>query len=364
MHALFERYPKLAARIPFRALGEFPTPVRPMPALAAAVGAGELYLKDDGLSAKVYGGNKVRKLEFLLADALRAGSRSVLTFGYAGSNHAAATAVYAREAGLDPISMLLPQANASYVRTNLLVSLAVGTEIHEFRNPAALATAAALRLARARLSGRAPYVVPPGGSSALGTLGYVNAAFELDAQIASGEVPEPERIYIALGSSGSAAGLLLGLAVLGRNTRVVAVRVAGERWASERVIRIVFDRALGLLRDCDPSFPAIPFPAAALEVSHGYFGSGYARFTDEGAEARRLARTHEALTLDGSYTAKTLAALLGDVRSGRLRAPVLFWNTYNARDLSALTARADPMNLPARLQRYFSRPVQPLDAGA
>jgi len=361
---LFERYPKLAGRIAHRALGVFPTPLAAMPRLAATLGTTDLYVKDDGVSASVYGGNKVRKLEFLLADAIETESRAVITFGYAGSNHAAATAVYAREVGLPAISMLLPQPNAAYVRRNLLVGLAVRAELNEFPNRAALTAATALRLARSRIGGRPLYIIPPGGSSPLGTLGYVNAAFELDAGIAGGDAPEPERIYIALGSSGSVAGLLVGLTALGCRARVVAVRVAGERWASERIVRLLFERTVRLLCEADASFPKLSFPTGRLEVRHEFFGDGYAKFTEAGAEAMRLAREHEGLALDGSYTGKTLAALLADLRARRLDGPTLFWNTYNRRDLTGLTAGADPKRLPARLQRYFTGELQPLDAGA
>lgn len=358
---LFERYPRLAC-VARRALGDFPTPVRSLPKLAKAVGTADLYLKNDGVSARAYGGNKVRKLEFLLADAVEAGARAVVTFGYAGSNHAAATAVYAREVGLQAISMLLLQPNASYVRRNLLVGLAVGAELHEFRTPTALAAATALRLARARVqTGHAAYVIPPGGSSPIGTLGYVNAALELDRQITAGELPEPERIYIPLGSSGSVAGLLIGLAALGHRTRVVAIRVAGARWASAASVQRLFDRTVRLLREKDPSFARLSFPAVQLEVRHDFFGSGYAKFSEEGARALRLAREHEGLSLDGSYTAKTLAALLADAAITPGSGPTLFWNTYNSRDLSSLVAGTDPARLPARLRHYFETPLQPLD---
>ena len=325
-----------------------------------------MFLKDDGVSAKLYGGNKVRKLEFLIAEALQAGARAVITFGYAGSNHAAATAVYAREAGLQAISMLLPQPNASYVRRNLLVGLAAGAELHEFSSLAALTAATALRLARARIqTGRMPYVIPPGGSSPTGTLGYVNAAFELDRQITVGDIPEPERIYIALGSSGSVAGLLIGLAALRRRTRVIAVRVVAERWASTASVRRLFGRTVRLLREKDPSFPRLAFPADRLVVRGEFFGTGYAEFSEAGANALRLTREQEGLSLDGSYTAKTVAALIADCgNSSAAPGPILFWNTYNSRDLGPLTAGTDPSRLPPRLRRYFETPLQPLDQNA
>ena len=180
MNPLFENWPTLADRLPYVALGEFPTPIIRLERLGRDIGLDQLYVKNDGLSGRVFGGNKIRKLEFTLGQALRVGAKEVMTFGAAGSNHALATAVCARQVGLRSISLLTPQPNARYVQRNLLMSYHCGAELHHYPNRRLRALGARLQLLRHRLlTGRYPLVIPPGGSSPLGVMGFVNAAFEL-----------------------------------------------------------------------------------------------------------------------------------------------------------------------------------------
>lgn len=352
---LFEVYPRLGAALARLPLGDFPTPIRSVPALGAALGLSDLFVKDDGLSSQFYGGNKVRKLEFLLAAARRRGAREVLTIGYAGSNHATATAVHARRAGMRSISMLLPQPNAAYLRSNLLVSLAAGAELHEYRSPLALAGGALLQMALHTVRrGRLPFYIPPGGSSALGTVGFVSAAFELAEQVKAGGAPIPDRVYVALGSLGTAVGLALGFAALGWPTRVVAVRVVDEVYAGRRSAVALWRKLDSMLRAIDARFPATAYHEDHLEIRDGFFGEGYACFTPEGDRAVALAASTEGLALDGTYTGKTLACLIADAEAGALAGlSVVFWNTCNAVKDAGFAAAADPTRLPRRLQRYF-----------
>ncbi|MHB9029110.1 MAG: pyridoxal-phosphate dependent enzyme, partial [Candidatus Latescibacterota bacterium] len=134
MLSLFRAYPLLGEKLPYISLGEFPTPAEELHHLGAVSGIGRLYIKRDDLSGNLYGGNKVRKLEFLLGEAVREGAKEVMTFGAAGSNHALAAAVYARQAGLRGILMLRPQPTARYVRKNLLRHRAVRAERHYSRD--------------------------------------------------------------------------------------------------------------------------------------------------------------------------------------------------------------------------------------
>jgi 1-aminocyclopropane-1-carboxylate deaminase/D-cysteine desulfhydrase-like pyridoxal-dependent ACC family enzyme len=133
MISIFKHYSSLKEKIPYISLGDFPTPIIHLANLGKEIGANQLYLKNDGLSGSNYGGNKIRKLEFLLGDALNKGAKAVLTFGFAGSNHALAAAVYAQSLGLKCISILLAQPNAQYVRNNLLFSQFCQSEICHFK---------------------------------------------------------------------------------------------------------------------------------------------------------------------------------------------------------------------------------------
>lgn len=352
---LFDRFPALAERLPWAPLGDLPTAARRLDALGEALGGVDLSLKDDGRSSAHYGGNKVRKLEFALAAALAENAPAVLTFGYAGSNHATATAVHARRLGLSSISMLLPQENAEYLRRNLLVSLAVGAELHEYPSRAALAAGTALALLRWRLRhGRQPFVVSPGGSSPLGTVGFVAAAFELERQIDEGIVAMPDLLYVSGGSAGTAVGLGLGIAAAGLPIRVVAVRVTEERDLDWKRMAALWGRTNALLADADPSFPRVELRRDAVELRGEFFGGRYALVTPQAKEAIELAREREGLALDGTYTAKALACLVADARAGRLEGKrALFWSTCNSADLSGLLAGVSAERLPRRLRRYF-----------
>lgn len=361
---LFERYPGLRERIPYVPIATLPTPVRRLEALGEAIGA-ELWLKDDGPSGVRYGGNKVRKLGFLLASAKQDGAETVLTFGAAGSNHALATAIYAKELGLSSISMLVPQPPAYSVRRNLLRQLTAGAELH-YRNglgQVAVATCWQFAAHSAR-TGKFPRVIATGGSSPLGIVGFVNAVFELKQQIERGELPEPEVIYVAAGSMGTAVGLALGIQLSGLRIRIQAVRVTGERFTNLERGRKLYQTTNELLHHHDPSVPLVPFPESTFEVRHDFYGENYALYTPVGMEAVRMAGELEALRLEGTYSGKAMACLVSDARAGRLQGRALFWNTYNSVDISRDIAGANYQNLPQSLHRYFEEPVQPLDEKA
>ena len=235
------------------------------------------------MSGKVYGGNKIRKLEFTLGDALHINVKNVLTFGAAGSNHALATAIYAKQLGLNSISMLVPQPNAYYVRRNLLMSYHCGAELPlcpniQFVMP--LVTLAALyQLLQHRLkSGRFPKVIPMGGSSPLGAVGFVNAAFELKEQIIKGEIPEPDYIYVASGSMGTAAGLTLGLEVIKSKTRLISVRVNSDKMVNTTGMFKLIKKTNTLLSSLDSSFPRLKFSEYDIDIRNGFFGKQYVPF--------------------------------------------------------------------------------------
>ena len=203
--------PSLVERFGHRPLADLPTPVDNADRLARKIGAGTLHVKRDDLSGTTYGGNKVRKLEFLLADALRRETDTVITFGCAGSNHAIATALYAKECGLRTVAMLTPQTNSHAVQKNLRAHLVAGTELRHCSDDNDARRSAAEYVRGRRAAGfPEPVIVPGGGTSGLGALGFVNAALELSAQIDAGQLPEPELVYVALGTMGTAAGLAIG----------------------------------------------------------------------------------------------------------------------------------------------------------
>jgi 1-aminocyclopropane-1-carboxylate deaminase/D-cysteine desulfhydrase-like pyridoxal-dependent ACC family enzyme len=363
MISLFERYPLLKEKIPYISLGEFPTPIEKLNRLGETLGPNSLYIKRDDLSGEIYGGNKIRKLEFLMADALEKNVKEVLTFGYAGSNHATATAVYAQKLGLRSISMLFPQPNAHYLRRNLLMSHFCNAELHQYPNMPFIVLATLYQLLRHKSRyGHFPQVIQAGGSSPLGSIGFVNAAFELRNQIENGEMPKPDLIYLPSGTMGTSAGLILGLKAANLESLVVCVRVADEKFANiERALKLLRSTN-SLLHSLDPSFPLIEFSREDINIRHDFFGQRYALFTEKGMEAVTRMKATEDVELDGTYTGKTLAALISDAEKGNLKDKVvLFWNTYNSKDFSHMIASIDYRELPRPFHKYFEEDVQKLD---
>ena len=363
MLPLFEVYPRLAEWLPYIPLSILPTPVQPLRRLGAKLGLDELYIKRDDVSGAIYGGNKIRKLEFLLGDALHGKAHCVLTGGYAGSNHALATAIYARQVGLRTILALIDQPNAKYVGKNLLGGLAAGAELHHYANVSSATAGAAVCMLREKLrTGRFPYFIPAGGSSPVGVLGYVNAAFELAQQVKQGELPKPDLIYLATGTQGTAVGLQLGLRAAQLESNVMPVRVVDDRFATPTKALKLFTATNRLLHRCDPQFPLIAITADELRARADFFGGRYALFTLKGMRALHCIRELENIELDGTYTSKALAAFFADCQTASVRGKVvLFWNTYNSRALDPLTRGVEYRALPPDFHHYFEKPVQPLD---
>ncbi len=360
---IFTRYPLLRNRIPHVSLGLFPTPVTRCNQLETQLDLGALYIKRDDLSGEVYGGNKVRKLEFLLGKALQDGVKEVLTFGFAGSNHALATAIYARKVGLRSISMFLPQPNSRSLRRNLLLGYHSGAELHEYPNRRALTAGTLFQSIRhwAR-TGRKPMIIPPGGSSPLGVVGIVNAAFELADQIEAEAMAEPDLIYVAVGSMGTAVGLRIGLEAAGLRSKVVPIRVIDRELANPDRMTALARDTVAYLRSCDLAFPTCEGALSEYTLREEFFGTQYALYTEEGMDAIRLLRETEDIGLDGTYSGKAFAALLHDAKKGMLGGKtVLFWDTFNSRDPWSALGELDYTHLPKRFHRYFEEPVQPLD---
>ncbi len=361
MHVLEQHYPELADALPRKQLADLPTPVEE---LHLANGRCRLFVKRDDLSGPLYGGNKVRKLEYLLGDAAQKGARKVMTFGTAGSNHALATGIYARACGMQGISMLTPQINAAYVGRNLRMGLRAGIEIHAYPSDRAVHRAVPwVRLRHRRRDGIAPVEIAGGGSSPLGTIGFVNAGFELRMQIDQGSLPEPDFIYVALGTMGTAAGLLLGLRAAGVASQLVCVRVVDQKYANPAKFAQLAAATSDLLGQHCGQWPSIEEQKLVPEFRDEFYGGQYAHFTPAGMQAIKRARQAGAPALEGTYTGKAFAGLLHDHAAGRLNGcSVLFWNTYNSRPFPADLENEDTSRLPALLQACMKSPCQALDA--
>lgn len=375
---LFKIYPALGEKLAHKKLGIFPTPVVKAEKLGAALGLDGLYLKNDGVSGSAFGGNKVRKLEFLLADALAQKAHAVLTVGGAGSNHALATAVYAKQLGLVSFSMLTPQLQASYVCRNLLLSSYYDAQLFHFPTKAARAAAIAqLSEDYYRETKSHIYYIPKGGSNEIGALGFVNAAFELKEQIAAGMLPEPDVIYVPFGSKGTAVGLMVGLKAVGLKTTVIPVCDEEEDVEEgveliRQVNELLHKKFLHTKKKFGKNsfWPITKDQESALQealrrnVNDRFTGQCYAQVTPEAAAVIDLVQETEGITLDGTYSGKACAAMLDDAKKGKLiNKVVLFWDTYCAGNFNDITASIDYHTLPQEFHSYFECPLQALDKG-
>jgi D-cysteine desulfhydrase len=356
--ALERRFPRLVGMLPRLPLVVAPTPVHALDGLGARLGRGDLWIKRDDQSGRCYGGNKPRKLEFLLGSALLRGRRSVLTFGPLGSHHGLATAIAAQTVGLRSILVLVPQPVTASVRRTLLLAHGYGAELHFAPGIARAALATMYLVARGTRGRDVPAIIPPGGSSVAGVLGYVDAALELAEQVAAGALPEPDAVFVPLGTGGTTAGLMLGFALAGLRTRVVAVLVTDILPPTpERLLRLARGAARRLHR-LDPTIPEVALGRDDVTIVGTQLGAGYGRSTRAATVAAELMQLSEGIALDATYSAKCLAALLHAAREPRdTGRPLLFWNTYSSIDPAAgLTTLPDPTALPPAFAQFFRDP--------
>jgi len=318
-NAIERRWPALAKCLPRLALVRAPTPV--------ARAGDKLWVKRDDLTGRPYGGNKVRKLAYLLADAVARDAGELVTLGGIGSHHCLATSLYGRRLGLPTTAIQVPQPITDHVRTVIRWSQATGMHAVLASNEADLLWERYRRLRVARDAGRRPYAIWTGGSTPLGTLGFLDAALELDGQIRAGACPEPAAVYIAAGSSGSLAGLLAGFALADRRTPVIGVRVVPALLANRATVLALANRTLAALRRLMPQIPERWVHWHDVRLTGAQLGPGYGHPTPAARNAAAWMHDHLGLTMETTYTGKTLAAALAD-RAGDAR-PRLYWHTLN-----------------------------------
>ena len=327
MDALTARWPRLRDALPRVDLH-----VRETPLERWELGGASLLVKRDDLTTPTLGGNKARALELLLAD-VEAGD-VLLTVGSTGSTHALALAHFAARLGARTEVITWPQEEHD-------VSLATAARLREVaRVTAARSPATAmLRAAVRRLLGRVRWIAA-GGSTPLGALGHAAAALELADQLAREHASPPDTIVVPLGSGGTAAGLLVGLELAGLPTRVLGVRVVPRVVANRRRVLALARRAAALFGErAGVAAPVIDSARFAIEDTQ--YGGAYARETRASRTSQELVLAREGPALEGTYSAKALAAALAHARSAPAER-VLYWLTFDGRwlDLGAIGRRS------------------------
>jgi D-cysteine desulfhydrase len=309
------------AALPRTALATLPTPLLPAPRLSEAVGV-EVWIKRDDQTGLLLGGNKARKLEFLCGEALARGADTLVTGGGAGSNHAQLTAAACARLGLKCVIVCYGDT-PDVAPLGLRVSRRLGAEVVFTGSPDRASVDSRLEEVGAKLTadGRHPYVIPRGGASATGAVGYAAAALELRRQL-DGEGVAEAIVLLATGSGGTQAGLRAGASLLaGGRLGVIGVPVSRPpKEVVERVARLATGCAERL--DSDRVFTDLN-----VHLLPGYLGPGYGKASPEGDEAALLAARTEGLLLDPVFTAKAMAALVAEGRAGNLAGPIVFLHT-------------------------------------
>lgn len=322
-------------------LGFFPTPFYKLERMSAELGV-ELYIKRDDFSGmSLFGGNKIRKLEYLMGDALDKGCDTVFTYGATQSNHAMQTVTAARRLGLSPILYLnaYVEPDEADIRSNMLLDRVMGAEMHiveglegetEAQTEERCVEMGKGHAQRLEAQGHKCYDIPLGGASVVGSAGFIGGYVELMEQCRAMDWM-PDALYLATGTGGTLAGLAAGRALLGGGPRIVGVAVSRKGPEYEEKCANLANGALEWLGTAER------VSARDFEVERGYFAPGYEQPNERATRAIRMLARTEGLLTDPVYTGKALAGLLGAIESGEIPqgGRVVFWHTGGATALFA-----------------------------
>jgi len=326
----------------------------------------EIYIKRDDKDHKIYGGNKLRKFEFIFGEALKKKKKGIITLGGIGTNHGAACAIVAKELDLKCELFLSLQPVTWHVQRSLLLYHYFGAKLH-FTKMFELGVLKSLLF---RLFHPKYYLMSIGGSplfgigTPLGSIGFINAIFELKNQIDEGILPAPDIIFVAAGSTGTAAGLTAGCKLLGLKTKVYPVNVSRDIVVNPKNLIKIANKSIKYLRKRDKSIPDVQVNKGDFNMIKGYLGSNYGVKTIKGQKAVDLVYELEGeklgFKLETTYTGKTMAAMLEFLEKEENKSKkVLFWNTYNSNDLDTYLreTKFDYEKLPKKFHKYFTQKI-------
>ena len=301
------------ARFPRVTLGHLPTPLEPMDRLSEVLGGPRLWVKRDDCTGLSSGGNKTRKLEFLIADAIENGADTIITQGATQSNHARQTAAAAAKFGMACHILLEDRTGSNdqnyLLNGNVLLDLLHGASVSKRPGGADMNSEMEILAERLRDDGKKPYVIPGGGSNTIGALGYVNCARELADQAESTGLKIDALVH-ATGSSGTQAGLVTGLAAIESDIHLLGI---GVRAPQEKQEEMVYDLAQ---RTAQHMGTGVSIDRASVRANCAYVGPGYGMPTDGMIEAIKLLARTEGLLFDPVYSGKGLDGLIDQIRNG------------------------------------------------
>lgn len=298
---------------PRLSLAQLPTPLQEAPRLSERLGV-HILIKRDDQTGLALGGNKVRKLEFLIADALAKNADSIVTTGGSQSNHARITAAACRLAGLD-CHLVLDRGVHPQSQGNLLLDRLLGANVHfvQTQDPAEAVAGMESLAEDLRSQGHQPYIIPRGGSVPAGATGYANFVPELLGQLEDAEIT-PSWLYIATGSTGTHSGILAGLTAMGNPFGLQGISVSRNQQQQEEKVLSLTNQTLQHLG------LSVRAGAEHVRVDDRFVGPGYGHPTEQTMEALEVAALDEGIILDPVYTGKAMAGLIGHARDGILGA--------------------------------------------
>ncbi|MCL0049029.1 D-cysteine desulfhydrase family protein [Dehalococcoidia bacterium] len=314
-------------KLPRVALGHWPTPLHELPHLSAALGGPRIFVKRDDLSGLALGGNKCRKLEYVLADALKNGVDTLITSGSSQSNHALQTAAAARKLGMEAYLVLVKGMHVE-TQGNLLLQNILNSTVNivEVADPSEMFTTMPRKMNELadelRSKGRTPLVIPAGAEFPLGTVGWVDAAEEIGRQLKDQEI-DAQYVVLAHSGGGTQAGLVLGFKQLKLPLDVVGISTMYQKSAAvNEVVTLANDTARLLGFD-------VTITPDEVTLYDDYIGEGYGIPTEGCIEAIRLVAQTEAIFLDPVYSAKAMAGFVDLIRKGEFTSKdtVLFIHT-------------------------------------
>ena len=323
--------------LPRQSLGFFPTPLIALTRLSKALGGPQIYMKRDDQTGLALGGNKTRKLEYIMGDALAQGADTVITAGAIQSNHCRQTAGAAARLGLE-CHLVLGGSEPEQVQGNLLLDKIFGCHIHWAGDNRKGEDIPAL-VKQLKADGKKPYVIPYGGSNELGAIAFVEAFKELESQRLSMDISLTHIIF-ASSSGATQAGMMLGNKILGTGYQIIGINIdKGE------MDNVSFDQHIVTLANSTAKRldVACPILASDLILNDDYIGQGYAVIGALENEAIALTAQTEGILLDPVYTGRAMGGMIDMIRTNRIKSTdsVLFWHTGGAPALFAYAGDLD-----------------------
>lgn len=330
---------ELLGQFPRISLGHFPTPLEPMDNLRQALGGGpRLFIKRDDCTGLALGGNKTRKLEYLMGEAVEQSAQIIVTQGAVQSNHVRQTAAAAVCCGMECAALLeqrVPDAGAEYEKTGNVLLNDILKAHYKFRPAGTDMNSEGMAWRDEFIkNGKRAYFIPGGGSNNIGALGYVHCAFELSAQASESEIKIDWLVH-ATGSSGTQAGLLAGYALLEDSTKVLGISVRADADKQKHMVGELAQKTLVRLDD------GKKINADNVLVDDRFVGPGYGQMTEATVDAIRLLAQTEGILLDPVYSGKGFAGLISNIREGAFSNDdsVVFLHTGGAMALFAYQQR-------------------------